>query len=89
MTAIKSIDLSTWRHRDLRLLCFNGVLSGLGFRGEIVVLGWLLLKATGSPLMVGLGFGIRMSPNLLLGLMGGVIADRADRTLVAQCDEGR
>ena len=45
----------------------------------MVVMLWLLFDITGSPLQLGLlGFS-RFVPALLLGLAGGVAADRADR----------
>jgi hypothetical protein len=47
--------------------------------GEQVVLGWLVLELTDSPLMVGAALGVRMAPLLLAGIPAGVVADRADR----------
>ena len=45
----------------------------------MVVMLWLLYDITGSPLQLGfLGFS-RFVPALVLGLAGGVAADRADR----------
>lgn len=43
---------------------------------EIVVLGWLVLEMTGSPFMVGAVTAMRSFPFLLLGVLGGVVADR-------------
>jgi MFS family permease len=47
--------------------------------GEQVVLGWLALELTDSPLMVGVALGLRMLPLLLFGVPAGVIADQVDR----------
>jgi MFS family permease len=47
--------------------------------GEQVVLGWLTLELTNSPLMVGLALGLRMAPLLIVGLPAGVVADQGDR----------
>ena len=66
-------------HRDFRLLCFSAIFSGIGFRGQLVVLGWLLLESSDSPFIVGLGIGVMMAPNALFGVLGGAVADRADR----------
>jgi hypothetical protein len=51
----------------------------MGMVGEQVVLGWLTLELTDSPLLVGLALGARMWPHLLVGIPGGVLADRVDR----------
>jgi MFS family permease len=57
----------------------SALLSTITFSGEQVVLGWLVLDLTDSPLMVGLALALRMIPLLLIGLPAGVIADRGDR----------
>jgi MFS family permease len=41
--------------------------------------GWLVLSLTDSPLMLGLVGAFWAVPNLLLSLVGGVVADRMDR----------
>lgn len=46
---------------------------------EQVVLGWLVLELTDSPLLVGLALAMRMAPLLLAGLPAGMLADRSDR----------
>jgi MFS family permease len=72
-------DLAPLAHRDFRVLCLATVFSGLGFRGQLVVLGWLLLESSDSPLMVGIGLGVMLAPNALFGVLGGAIVDQADR----------
>ena len=67
------------RFRDFRFLWLSGVFNSIGFIGEQVVLGWLVLELTDSPLMVGASLALRMAPFLLLGVVGGAIADRTDR----------
>jgi MFS family permease len=51
----------------------------LAFSGEQVVLGWLVLDLTNSPLLVGVALALRVVPMLLVGLPAGVLADRGDR----------
>jgi MFS family permease len=70
---------SPWRYRDFRVLWLSGLFTGIGFIGESVVLGWLLLDRTDSPFMVGIGVALRALPNFLLGIPGGALADRVDR----------
>ena len=71
--------LAVLRYRDFRLLCASSVFDALGFMGENVVLGWTVLTITDSPLMVGLGLGLRSAPAFFLGLFAGAITDAVDR----------
>ena len=72
------------RLRDVRLLGLSVFLNSVGMVGEQVVLGWLVLELTNSPLMVGLALGLRMAPMLLVGIPAGVAADRGDRRRLVQ-----
>ena len=66
-------------HRDFRLFWAGSAFSISGRQTSMVVMLWLLYDITGSPLQLGfLGFS-RFVPALVLGLAGGVAADRADR----------
>ena len=65
--------------RDFRRLAAAVFLNSVGTVGEQVVLGWLTLELTDSPLMVGVALGMRMAPLLVVGLPAGVLADRVDR----------
>jgi MFS family permease len=47
--------------------------------GETVVLGWLTLELTDSPLMVGAALGVRMLPLFFVGVPAGALADRFPR----------
>src|SRR2546422_1350 len=60
-------------------LAGSALLNTIAFAGEQVVLGWLALDLTNSPLLVGVALGLRMAPMLLIGLPAGVLADRGDR----------
>jgi hypothetical protein len=51
----------------------------VGQTGEGVVLGWLALELTDSPLAVGVAMAMRMGPLLLVGLPAGALADRIER----------
>ena len=57
----------------------SAMLNTIAFSGEQVVLGWLVLDLTNSPLMVGLALALRTAPLLVVGLPAGVLADRGDR----------
>lgn len=66
----------------MRLLTVAGVFDGVGFLGEHLVLGWLMLELTDSPFMVGAALGIRMAPAFFLGAVAGALADLVDRRAV-------
>ena len=66
----------------MRLLAAAGAFDGVGFLGEHLVLGWLMLELTDSAFMVGAALGIRMAPAFFLGAVAGALADIVDRRLV-------
>lgn len=74
------LHTSLLRLRDFRILGLAVFFNSVGMVGEQVVLGWLTLELTDSPLMVGVALGLRMAPLLLVGIPAGVIADRVDRS---------
>lgn len=77
------------RYRDFRLLCVSSTFDSVGFMGENVALGWVVLTLTDSPLMVGVALGLRHAPSFFLGLVAGAIADTRDRrTLLRALDVG-
>ena len=69
-------------YRDMRLLTVAGVFDGVGFLGEHLVVGWLMLELTDSPFMVGAVLGVRMAPAFLFGAVAGALADIVDRRAV-------
>src|SRR3970282_1211448 len=71
--------LSALRHRNYRLYWFGQLSSVLAQNMEGVAQGWLLLELTNSPLLLGLTGLAFAAPTIALTLLGGVIADRADR----------
>jgi MFS family permease len=56
-------------------MLFNSV----GSMGEVVVLGWLTLELTNSPLLVGVAMGMRMLPLFFVGVPAGALADQMPR----------
>ena len=69
------------RHRDFRLLWTATLLSSTARWADMVVVGWLTLELTESPLMVGIVAGSKMAGYILAPFMG-VAADRMDRRLL-------
>lgn len=70
--------------RNYRLYFFGMLISATGTWMQSVAQGWLVLRLTNSGTAVGLVTATQFVPMLLLGVWGGVLADRFDkrRTLV-------
>ncbi len=74
-------------NRDWRLLWMAGHLWHLAFWMDLIVLGWLVLELTDSPLLVALVGTFRLIPLGILGPIAGSIGDRISKKrmlLVAQ-----
>jgi MFS family permease len=69
------------RHRGFRLLWAATLLSSTARWADLVVVGWLTLELTDSPLMVGIVAAAKMAGYLAAPFMG-VVADRMDRRLL-------
>jgi MFS family permease len=69
------------RHRGFRLLWMDTLFSSTARWADMVVVGWLTLELTNSPLMVGIVAGSKMAGYLAAPFMG-VVADRMDRRLL-------
>jgi MFS family permease len=69
------------RHRGFRLLWAATLLSSTARWADLVVVGWLTLELTDSPLMVGIVAAAKMVGYVAAPFMG-VIADRMDRRLL-------
>src|SRR6202008_350872 len=69
------------RHRGFRLLWVATLLSSTARWADLVVVGWLTLELTDSPLMVGIVAASKMLGYLAAPFMG-VVADRMDRRML-------
>src|SRR5262245_5127723 len=72
-------SLSALKHRNFRLYWFGQLSSVLAQNMESVAQSWLVLELTNSPLLLGLTGLTFTIPTVVLTLVGGAIADRADR----------
>lgn len=70
------------RYRNFRYLWLGQLAHSAAMWMEQVVRPLLILELTSSPLQVGLVVAARMAPQLLFGLLAGVVADRYDKRLV-------
>jgi MFS family permease len=68
--------LEPLRDGRYRLLWLAGLCASTARWMDLVILGWLALALTDSPLMVGAAAFCRAAPMMLLGPFAGVLADR-------------
>jgi predicted MFS family arabinose efflux permease len=74
--------LRTLAHRDYGLYTLGNGVSLIGMWVQRVALGWLTWELTHSATWLGAVAFADLFPSVLIGLVGGVAADRLDRTLV-------
>ncbi len=70
---------SVLQDRNFRAIWYVGTLRELSRRMELLVLSWLILQATQSPLQLGLVLVFNNLPRPALSFFTGFIADRLDR----------
>ncbi len=70
------------RHTNFRLFWSGALVSNIGNWMQTVAQNWLVLSLTHSPFLLGLVNFVANIPMLLLGLFGGVVADRSSRRTV-------
>lgn len=64
------------RQRNYRLYFSGAVISNIGTWMQRIAQDWLVLELTNSPFAVGITMALQFLPLMLLGLYGGVVADR-------------
>lgn len=67
------------RHRHFRVFWFAAFFSFLGNWFEFVGTQWIVAQATGSTMWLSWIGAAQLLPTLILGLMGGIVADRVNR----------
>ena len=70
---------SALRYRDFRLLWIGAFLSTTGTWMQTVAQGWVVLKMTGSPFLLGVDGFLSTGPMLVFSIFGGAVADRVER----------
>ena len=74
--------LSALRHHNFRLYFVAQIVSNIGTWVQIIVENWLVLRLSHSGLALGVTNALQFGPSVLLGMYGGVVADRCDRRRV-------
>ncbi len=64
--------------RNYRLFFVGQTVSIVGTWMQRVAQDWLILELGGGPIELAIGVGLQSVPSLLLGMYGGVLADRAE-----------
>ena len=85
-TGTTSTAASPWRalrHSSMRLWTAANLMSNAGTWMQMVAQNLLVLQLTGSAAMTGLSLSAQAAPGLVLGVVGGTLADRFPRRLVA------
>lgn len=82
------LDLSPLRaSRDYRLLFFGQLISFFGSMMTFIVVPWQMYQLTGSSAMVGYIYLAEFFPMLILGLIGGAMADYFDKRQLLRLTE--
>jgi predicted MFS family arabinose efflux permease len=82
------VDLTPLRaSRDLRLLLGGEIATGLGTQAALVALPYQLYIETHSAFLTGLLGAVELVPLVTMSLLGGAVADRADRRRVLLLDQ--
>jgi MFS family permease len=76
--------LAAMRHADFRFLFYGFLLSSIVYDIQLAAAYWHVYELTRSEMQLGLTALASALPLVLLGLWGGVMADRWDRRLVLQ-----
>ena len=71
--------LNALRYSNFRWFWLNGATQAMAQGMQFLVLGWLVLDITDSSYQLGLVIFAYGVPNVLFALLGGIIADRANR----------
>src|SRR4051794_5505805 len=71
--------LKAFQYRDFRLMWFGACMSSIGTWMQIVAQGWLIYRLSHSAILLALDQFLGGIPIFLFSLIGGVVADRAER----------
>jgi MFS family permease len=79
--------LTPFRHRDFSVFWTGSFLSSMGTQFTTVAMAWQIYELTNSPLQIGLLGLARALPQILLLLVGGLLADAMDRRKLMMCTQ--
>jgi MFS family permease len=76
------------RVRNFRIYVSGHAIASTGTWMQSIALDWLVLQLTGSASAVGITMAFQFLPMLLLGMYGGMIADRYPKRIVLMVTQG-
>ena len=79
--------LSPLRHRDFRIFWIGLLASGMGSQFTTVAMAWQIYELTDSPFQIGLIGLARAVPQVVLLLVGGLLADAMNRRRLMVCTQ--
>ena len=91
MTLVELATQRTFRSlriRNYRLFFFGQLVSVSGTWMQQLAQDWLVLRLTNRPLPVGITTALQFAPVLLLGIWGGLVADRIDKRRLLLATQG-
>src|SRR4249920_2786681 len=78
---------SPFRHRDFRIFWTGSFFSSIGTQFTTVAMAWQIYELTNSPMQIGLLGLARALPQIVLLLVGGLLADAMDRRKLMMCTQ--
>ncbi|HEX6770253.1 MAG TPA: MFS transporter [Candidatus Binatia bacterium] len=79
--------LTPFRHRDFSIFWIGSFLSSMGTQFTTVAMAWQIYELTNSPMQIGLLGLARALPQIVLLLVGGLLADAVDRRKLMICTQ--
>lgn len=83
----QSALLSPLRQRDFRIFWIGLLASGMGSQFTTVAMAWQIYELTDSPFQIGLIGLARAVPQIILVLIGGLLADAMNRRRLMVCTQ--
>jgi MFS family permease len=87
MAARERQYLLPFRNRDFSVFWTGSFLSSMGTQFTTVAMAWQIYELTNSPMQIGLLGLARAVPQILLLLLGGLLADAVDRRKLMMCTQ--
>ncbi|HSE84815.1 MAG TPA: MFS transporter [Candidatus Binatia bacterium] len=79
--------LAPLQHRDFRVFWIGLFISGMGSQFTTVAMAWQIYELTNSPFQIGLIGLARAVPQIVLLLLGGLLADAVNRRRLMLCTQ--
>jgi len=79
LVGVEGGTFHSFGHQSFRRLWLSNLVSSMSQMMQMTLLVWFVLERTDSPFLVALVGTFSFAPTLLLGVFGGLLADRVDR----------